>query len=251
LRGFVELHIEQGAVLERAGTELGVVTAIAGIERVMAGFIGRADHAGTAAMTDRKDALVAAAQAILAVEQIGCSGEHSVATVGSIHVEPGALNVVPSLARLWTELRSPSPEWLGSARTELMRRFSTIAADRGIEVDLQWLNDQDPVPTATSVQDLIADASSSLGYSWRAMPSGAGHDAAHIAAIAPTGMIFVPSRDGRSHCPEEWTDIDDIARGVHALGATLVSLDRAAVAQRLTPEATRSTRATSSAAGTS
>ncbi len=231
LHGFVELHIEQGPVLGREGIELGVVTAIAGIERVMASFVGRADHAGTAAMRDRRDALAAAAQAILAVEQIGCSGEHSVATVGSIHVEPGALNVVPSLARLWTELRSPSPEWLGSARGELMRRFASIAGDRGIEVDLQWLNDQDPVPTATSVQDVIADTASSLGYSWRAMPSGAGHDAAHVAAIAPTGMIFVPSRDGRSHCPEEWTDLDDIAKGVHALAATLVSLDRKAGAR--------------------
>jgi N-carbamoyl-L-amino-acid hydrolase len=225
LRGFVELHIEQGPVLERSGTELGVVTAIAGIERVMATFIGRADHAGTAAMTDRKDALVAAAQAVLAVEQIGCSGEHSVATVGSLHVEPGALNVVPSLARLWTELRSPSEEWLGSARSEVMTRFAAIAAGRGIEVDLQWLNDQDPVPTAPAVQDLIADSATGLGYSWRAMPSGAGHDAAHIAAIAPTGMIFVPSRDGRSHCPEEFTELDDIARGIHALGAALLRLD--------------------------
>jgi N-carbamoyl-L-amino-acid hydrolase len=225
LHGFVELHIEQGPVLERSGTQLGVVTAIAGIERVMASFIGRADHAGTAAMADRKDALVAAAEAVLAVEQIGCSGEHSVATVGSLHVEPGALNVVPSLARIWTELRSPSPEWLGSARSEVMTRFASIAAGRGIEVDLQWLNDQDPVPTAVAVQDVIADTASELGYSWQALPSGAGHDAAHVAAIAPTGMIFVPSLDGRSHCPEEFTELDDITRGIHALGAALVGLD--------------------------
>jgi N-carbamoyl-L-amino-acid hydrolase len=145
--------------------------------------------------------------------------------VGSVHVEPGALNVVPALARLWTELRSPSPEWLGSARRELMNRFTEIATGRGIELDMRWLNDQSPVPTAVSVQDHIADTSTSLGYSWRSMPSGAGHDAAHIAAIAPTGMIFVPSRDGRSHTPEEWTDVADIARGVHALAATLVGMD--------------------------
>ncbi|MFC7622642.1 M20 family metallo-hydrolase [Microlunatus sp. GCM10028923] len=225
LRGFVELHIEQGPVLERTGTELGVVTAIAGIERVVASFLGRADHAGTAAMTDRKDALAAAAQAILTVEQIGCSGENSVATVGTVHVEPGALNVVPSLARLWAEMRSPSPDWLGTARRELMDRFAAIAAERGIEVDLRRLTDQDPVPTAHSVQDLIADTSDDLGYSWRSIPSGAGHDAAHLAAIAPAGMIFVPSRAGRSHCPEEWTDREDIARGAHALAATLVRMD--------------------------
>ncbi|GAB3600158.1 M20 family metallo-hydrolase [Microbacterium tumbae] len=226
LAGFVELHIEQGPVLERTGAQLGVVTAIAGIERVLATFLGRADHAGTAAMADRKDALVAAAEAVLAVEQIGCSGENSVATVGAIHVEPGALNVVPSLARLWTELRSPSGDWLGTARRNIMEQFVAVAERRGIAVDLQWLNDQDPVPTAAAVQDTIANAGSTLGYSWRALPSGAGHDAAHIASVAPTGMIFVPSRDGRSHCPEEWTDLDDIARGAHALAATLVAMDR-------------------------
>jgi len=226
LKAFVELHIEQGAVLERSGTQLGVVTAIAGIERVLATFLGRADHAGTAAMVDRKDALVAAAEAILKVEQIGCTGDHSVATVGSIDIEPGALNVVPSLARLWTELRSPSPDWLGTARRQVIDEFTSIADRRGIEVDLSWLNDQDPVPTTPLVQDVIADTSSTLGYSWRSLPSGAGHDAAHMARLAPTGMIFVPSKDGRSHCPEEWTDIAEIGVGVHALGATLVDLDR-------------------------
>jgi len=225
LDGFVELHIEQGPVLEREGVQLGVVTAIAGIERVLASFLGRPDHAGTAAMRDRKDALVAAAEAILAVEQIGCSGEHSVATVGSIDVQPGALNVVPSLARLWAELRSPDPGWLGLARRQVAERFQTIAAERGIGLDLEWLNDQDPVPTAPAVQDLIAQTADSLGYTWRSIPSGAGHDAAHIAAVAPTGMVFVPSLDGRSHCPEEFTETAEIAVGVHALAATLVALD--------------------------
>jgi len=224
---FVELHIEQGPVLERSGTQLGVVTAIAGIERVVATFLGRADHAGTASMTDRRDALTAAAEAILTVEQIGCTGESSVATTGSLEVEPGAMNVVPSLARMWTELRSPSAEWLGSARRQVLDQIAALARRRDIEVDLQWLNDQDPVPTATSVQDVVASAASALGHSWQAMPSGAGHDAAHMATLAPTGMIFVPSRDGRSHCPEEWTDFDDVGIGVHALTATLLELDGA------------------------
>ncbi|MBM9467003.1 M20 family metallo-hydrolase [Nakamurella leprariae] len=230
ISAFVELHIEQGPVLERVGTQIGVVTAIAGIERVIATFLGRADHAGTAAMADRKDALVAAAEAVLAVEQIGCAGEQAtgaaVSTVGRLEVEPGALNVVPSLARLWTELRSPDPGWLGTARRDVVEQFKLIAEHRRLELDLDWLNDQDPVPTAPSMQDVIAVTADHLGYSWRAMPSGAGHDSAHIAAMAPTGMIFVPSRDGRSHCPEEWTDLADLGRGVHALAATLVRLDR-------------------------
>lgn len=225
LHAFVELHIEQGPVLERNGQQLGVVTAIAGIERVVATFLGRADHAGTTSMADRRDALAAAAEAVLVVEQIGCTGEHSVATVGSIEVEPGAMNVVPSSARIWTEMRSPSAEWLGTARRNVLDQLTALAARRDIGVDLAWLNDQDPVPTATSVQDVIANVSDDLGYSWRAMPSGAGHDAAHLALLAPTGMIFVPSVGGRSHCPEEWTDFADVGVGVHALGASLLSLD--------------------------
>jgi N-carbamoyl-L-amino-acid hydrolase len=225
LHAFVELHIEQGPVLERNSQQLGVVTAIAGIERVVATFLGRADHAGTTSMADRRDALAAAAEAVLVVEQIGCTGEHSVATVGSIEVEPGAMNVVPSSARIWTEMRSPSAEWLGTARRNVLDQLTALAERRDIGVDLGWLNDQNPVPTATSVQDVIANVSDELGYSWRAMPSGAGHDAAHLALLAPTGMIFVPSVDGRSHCPEEWTDFDDVGVGVHALGASLLSLD--------------------------
>lgn len=225
LQAFVELHIEQGPVLERTGTQLGVVTAIAGIERVVATFLGRADHAGTTSMTDRRDALAAAAEAVLTVEQIGCSGENSVATVGALEIEPGAMNVVPSSVRMWTELRSPSAQWLGAARRDVLEQIAALAQRREIEVDLQWLNHQDPVPTAAEVHDVIATTSDELGYSWRAMPSGAGHDAAHMAALTPTGMIFVPSHDGRSHCPEEWTDFSQVGVGVHALTATLLAMD--------------------------
>jgi N-carbamoyl-L-amino-acid hydrolase len=222
---FVELHIEQGPVLQRRQADIGVVTAIAGIERVMAAFTGRADHAGTMPMTDRRDALAAAAQAILTVEQIGCGEPDAVATVGDLKTAPGALNIVPESARIWAELRSPSQAWLGTARKRVVQDIADLAQARGVEVELDWLNDQDPVPTTLGVQDVIAAASQSLGQRWTSIVSGAGHDAAHLAALAPMGMIFVPSRDGRSHCPEEWTDLDQIGAGVHALAATMVSLD--------------------------
>jgi N-carbamoyl-L-amino-acid hydrolase len=222
---FVELHIEQGPVLERRHADIGVVTAISGIERVVAAFTGRADHDGTMPMADRRDALTAAAQAILAVEQLGCSAPDSVATVGNIQTAPGALNIVPESARIWAELRSPSPAWLGTARRRIVDDIADLARRRGVEVELDWLNDQDPVPTTPAVQDVIGTAAQAAGHRWVSIVSGAGHDAAHMAALAPTGMIFVPSRDGRSHCPEEWTDLDQIAVGVHTLAATLVSLD--------------------------
>jgi N-carbamoyl-L-amino-acid hydrolase len=230
--GFVELHVEQGPVLERDGLQLGVVTAIAGIERAIATFHGRPDHAGTMPMGERRDALLAAAEAVLVVEQLGCSAPETVATVGRVETRPGALNIVPSWARIWAELRSASEPWLDRARGDLASRIADAARARGVDVELDWLNDQPPVPTAQSVQDLIASSASAIGYSWRAMPSGAGHDAAHIASLAPTGMIFIPSRAGRSHCPEEWTDAEAIGIGAHTLAATLLAMDIASLARQ-------------------
>jgi N-carbamoyl-L-amino-acid hydrolase len=226
LAGFVEVHVEQGPVLERDGADIGVVTAIAGIERAVATFYGRPDHAGTAPMSERRDALMAAAEAVLTVEQIGCSQPDAVATVGRIESQPGALNIVPSWARIWAELRSVEQPWLDRVQYDLTARITELAQARGVDVEVGWLNDQPPIPTASSVQGTIAAAAQAIGYRWRAMPSGAGHDAAHLAVLAPTGMIFVPSRAGRSHCPEEWTDLAAVCAGAHTLAATLVAMDR-------------------------
>jgi N-carbamoyl-L-amino-acid hydrolase len=226
LLGFVELHVEQGPVLERERTAIGVVTAIAGIERAVATFTGRPDHAGTMPMRERRDALFAAAEAVLAVEQIGCSADSAVATVGRLESRPGALNIVPSWARLWAEMRSADDGWLGTAQTRLVQQIGALAQRRGVDVEIDWLNDQPAVPADKGVQDLVAEAASAIGYSWRAMPSGAGHDAAHLASLAPMGMIFVPSAGGRSHCPEEWTDPDEIAVGAHVLAQTVLRMDR-------------------------
>jgi N-carbamoyl-L-amino-acid hydrolase len=223
--GFVELHVEQGPVLEREDIDIGVVTSIAGIERAVASFHGRPDHAGTAPMNERRDALMAAAQAVLAVEQIGCSHPGAVATVGRIESRPGALNIVPFWARIWAELRSADRQWLDRVHHDLTRRITEVAQARGLDVEIDWLNDQPPIPATPSVQATIAASAASAGYSWRAMPSGAGHDAAHLASLAPTGMIFVPSRAGRSHCPEEWTDLGAVCAGAHTLAASLVAMD--------------------------
>lgn len=226
VHAYVELHVEQGPWLEQHGISIGAVTAIAGIERLLASFAGRADHAGTMPMGERRDALAAAAQAVLSVEREGCGAPvHGVATTGRIESGPGAFNIVPDRARLWAEMRSIDPGWLSGAKGRIAERIASEAAERGVEVVLEWLVDQDPVPTDPSVQDIIGAAADDLGVSWSAVPSGAGHDAVHMAQLGPMGMIFVPSRAGRSHCPEEWTDLADVVTGVHALGATLVRLD--------------------------
>lgn len=226
LHGYVELHVEQGPVLEASGTSIGVVTAIAGIERLFARFSGRADHAGTMPMTMRHDALAAAAAAVVAIEREGCGAPvHGVSTVGRFESGPGAFNVVPDEARVWAEMRSTEGEWLTGARRRVVDAIGAEASARGVDLVVEWLNDQEPVRADPLVQDVIGGASDSLGLSWQAVPSGAGHDAAHLAHLGPMGMIFVPSIGGRSHCPEESSRTADLADGVHVLAATLASMD--------------------------
>ena len=227
VRGYMELHVEQGPLLERSGKTVGVVTAIAGIERLLVTFAGRADHAGTMPMQGRQDALVAAAEAVLTVEREGCGAPvHGVSTTGRIESAPGALNVVPDRARIWAELRSIDAGWLTTAKRRLVERIAADADARGVATLMEWLTDQDPVACAGGVQDVIASAAVEAGLSWEAIPSGAGHDAAHLALLGPMGMIFVPSLGGRSHVPEEDSRPTDIAAGVDVLARTLVRLDR-------------------------
>ena len=227
LHAYLELHIEQGPQLERSGRQIGVVTAIAGIERLMAAFSGRADHAGTMPMQGRQDALIAAAEAILTIEREACGAPiHGVSTTGRIESSPGSFNIVPDEARIWAEMRSVDASWLHGAKRRVAEDIAAGAALRGVETAIEWLNDQDPVAADPDVQRLLGESADALGYTWEAVPSGAGHDAAHLAHLGPMGMIFVPSVGGRSHVPEEFTEADDIAVGIHVLATALVAADR-------------------------
>lgn len=226
LHRYIELHIEQGPLLEARQSTVGVVTAIAGIERLLARFTGRADHAGTMPMGDRRDALVAAADAVLTIRREGCGAPvHGVATTSRVDASPGAPNVVPAEARLSAELRSVDPDWLSPAKARLATEIAQQARQYGVDVDLDWRHDNDYVPAAETVRAAITDAVTRLGLRWEAVPSGATHDAAHIARLCPMGMIFIPSQGGRSHCPEEFTATDHIMSGIQTLGITLQILD--------------------------
>ena len=223
---YIELHIEQGPQLERHNTQIGVVTAITGISRFIAQFSGRTDHAGTTPMDVRHDALMAAAASALTVERVTCgTPNHGVGTVGRMDAWPGALNVVPGRATLEAEFRSVDSDWLGVAQRDIAEQIAQEAHARGVEVDLEWLATMEAVPTVPAIRDEIANAAQTAGLTWEAIPSGAGHDAQHMAALGPMGMIFVPSVDGRSHCPEEFSHTSDIANGVRVLAATLARLD--------------------------
>lgn len=224
---FVELHIEQGPVLERREVPVGVVTGIAGIHRVVLTFEGRPDHAGTTPMDARRDALCAAAEAIVALERAAAENG-GVATTGRIAVQPGASNVVPGWARIWTEFRSVDPAWLTAFQRVIDERATAAASPRGVTVQVEAASSEHPVPADPRVTTAITAALDRLDLPRLELPSGAGHDAVFMAALGPVGMIFVPSRDGRSHAPEEWTDPDQVALGVHALTQTLLELDSSA-----------------------
>lgn len=224
LGAFVELHVEQGPRLQDAQVPVGLVTAIAGIHRLRLRFTGQADHAGTTPMDRRHDALLAAAEAALAAERLAVDGG-GVATAGQISVQPGAMNVVPAEAVVWIEMRSPDAAWLQRGRILLETMAGEVAARRGLHTSIEWMSGTAPVPVPDNMQAIVARACQTLDLPYLQLFSGAGHDAAFVARIAPMAMIFVPSQAGRSHCPEEFTSTAELATGARALGQTLLLLD--------------------------
>ena len=227
LHAFIELHIEQGPTLEQRQLPLGIVTAITGIERLVATFTGSPDHAGTRPMNQRRDAMVAAAEAVLSVRREGCGApNHGVATTTRVESESRSPNVVPSLVRMTSEVRSVDDSWLSGVRGRLAGEILANARNLGVDVEFDWTTDNTVVQAHAGIHDVAAAAADASGIPWMPIPSGATHDAVHMAALAPMGMIFVPSKAGKSHCPEEWTDFADIATGVGALAQTLTGLDR-------------------------
>jgi beta-ureidopropionase / N-carbamoyl-L-amino-acid hydrolase len=219
---FFELHIEQGPVLEARKLDVGVVTHIAGIRRLTITFKGQAAHAGTTPLDLRQDALVSAARFVLdlraALESRAPSRELVIATVGEIHVAPNAPNVVPGEARLVVDLRSDVSEQLAAWAERIRVLAEQAVAGTKVKLsDFRQLSATEPTTCAPALTQLLREAAGELGLRQQDIVSGAGHDAAFLAQIAPAAMLFVPSRDGMSHCAEEWTDSDALAKGVAAL----------------------------------
>lgn len=219
---FVELHIEQGAVLESSGRQLAVVSAIVGTAHLEITVTGRPDHAGTTPMELRRDALAGAAVMIQAVESLaGSLGKPAVATVGKLRVEPDQINVVPGRAVFTVDLRHSD---LG-ARRALEQRIrsvcATTASERSLGVEIRTLQERPPVPMHAEIRTLLTRAAQDSGVAAVEMVSGAGHDAQILAARCKVGMLFVPSVGGRSHCPDETTDPKDLQLGTTVLTRAL------------------------------
>lgn len=223
---YLELHIEQGPVLERAGVPVGVVDSIVGRVVLEIDIQGAAGHAGTTPMSIRRDALAAAAEVVLSVRRLADRGLCTCATVGRIDVVPNSTNVIPGAVRLTAELRDVTVDVLSSAEALIRAEIEAIATWAGVACSVTATTRATPRDTDPRLRSLIADTTRELGLNHLRLPSGAGHDAQIMAERVPTGMIFVPSRDGRSHVPDEHTTDDHLVAGVDVLLNTAVAAQR-------------------------
>ncbi len=224
LLGYAEVHIEQGPLLENKKLPLGVVTAIAGQTRAHLAFNGRAGHAGTTPMALRRDALCAAAQLILEVEALAKNQAGLVATVGALQAFPGVSNVIPAQAQLSLDLRHPVDDVRRSACAELRKRARTIATARKLQVHWEAVSETAAVQCDSRLSAVLGEAVKQHQKSLVRLPSGAGHDAAAMAAIAPVAMLFVRCKGGISHHPEESASEADIRIAIAVMGDFLQRL---------------------------
>ena len=226
LAAYFELHIEQGPTLHQAGTPIGAVTGITGRFVYKVQVQGMANHAGTTPMANRHDALAAASHLVLATQRLATEDEICrVATVGNIQVTPNAVNVVPGEVTLGVEFRDVDTNSLSAAETTLRRNAAEIADANRVSIAINPVEASPSVPMPARMQGLVAEAADQSGLSVQSLPSGAGHDAQAIAAITEAGMVFVPSVDGISHSPDEFTRPADCANGAQALLNMLLMAD--------------------------
>ena len=226
LAAYFELHIEQGPSLYKSGTEIGVITGITGRAVFEVEIEGKANHAGTTPMSTRHDALVSASKLVLAIQKMAAEQEICrVSTVGSIEAVPNAVNVIPGRASIGLEFWDTDMEALAAAEQELRRITDRAAEADGVYMEVNRHCFTTSVPITPEMQALVAEAAENCGMTWEPLPSGAGHDVQAIAAIAPVAMVFVPSVDGISHSPEEYSTPEDCANGAQVLLELLLPAD--------------------------
>ena len=228
IKVFLELHIEQGGILEKENIQIGVVEGIVGIIHWEVTVNGFANHAGTTPMNMRHDALLASAKLIVAVNEVINSYEgKQVGTIGKIAAQPGAYNVIPGKVTMGLEIRDLSYDKIWTLFRDIEKRAAAIAAASGTNITfVHQANESKPALTEKIIQQTIAAAAKALGFTTTPMQSGAGHDSQEMALIAPVGMIFIPSIGGISHSPKEFSKASDIANGANVLLQTILKLDK-------------------------
>ena len=221
----LEVHIEQGAVLEKRKHRIGLVEAIAGIQQLHITITGTADHAGTTPMEDRSDPLQAAARIIIEIDKIARNtGPRTVATVGRINCKPAQVNVIPGVVKFSVDIRDSEKYLLESAVAEIEQKIQNICHERQLNVDWIRLSESEPVVLSADIISLLEQKTREKNIAPFKMISGAGHDTALIAGLTKAGMIFVPSRNGLSHCPQEFSRMEDIALACEILKDAVVEL---------------------------
>ena len=226
VKSFTEIHIEQGKVLEHEQKTIGIVTGIAAPERFYVTIRGNADHSGATPMNLRHDALCGASKIILGIEEIASMQEEPpvAGTVGVVEVTPGAMNVIPGAVKLGVDIRSISKAARDSVVTLVKEFIDITAGKRGLSYTIETIAQDHPVEMHPAMIREIEEVVKSVGVEYMTMPSGAGHDAMHWAETVPTGMIFIPCRDGISHNPAEFAEMDDIVTGAEVLDKVLRKL---------------------------
>ena len=226
VKAFIEIHIEQGKVLEHEQKKIGIVTGIAAPERFYVTIRGNADHSGATPMKLRHDALCGASKIILGIEEIASMQEEPpvVGTVGVIEVIPGAMNVIPGAVKLGVDIRSISKVARDSVVTLIKEFIDVICEKRGLSYTIEPIAQDHPVTMHPAMIREIEGAVKAVDVEYMTMPSGAGHDAMHWADVVPTGMIFIPCREGISHNPADFADMADILTGAKVLDTVLRKL---------------------------
>lgn len=215
IKEFIELHIEQGRVLESEGLNVGIVTAIAGNQRMKCKVVGMAEHSGATPMDIRLDALCGVAEIILEVEKIGkkYACQNGVATVGWVSNHPNVMNVIPGEVEFSVDLRCTHPQIIKAMHMETERAIEEICKRRGLKYSLELLTPTEPTPLDEDMVDKLSKIAESLGIKYKRLPSGAGHDAMAFAKRVKAGMVFIPCKNGISHNPKEYAKLEDAVLG--------------------------------------
>ena len=225
MSAYVELHIEQGPVLENLDRTIGVVTGIAAPTRLLIEINGHTGHVGTVPMKARKDALVAGAEIITEIEKtVTKTDDSGVGTVSRIEMQPNSVTAISGSVKLWVDLRYLDEEGRKTCIDGIRQLVANVRIKRQMEIELEILTNEHATMLSPRVINVVRQVADSLGYSYHEMPSGAMHDAAHMARITDVGMIFVPCRGGVSHAPEEFADPLHMEKGLNVLHKTLVTL---------------------------
>lgn len=227
----MEMHVEQGPVLYEGKVPIGIVDNITGLAWIMVSIVGQENHAGTTPMKMRKDALVAASEIISFVNKranymVNELGASTVGTVGKLNVFPNGTNIVPGRVEMGIDVRDVNKENMENLKNETLEMIKRIEEKYGVDAEIQMPITHNPVPLSQEVADIIEKSAKQIGISSKRMNSGAGHDSQNMAEKVKTGMIFVPSINGISHSPMEWTDWEDIKKGAKVLTQALKNLSR-------------------------